>query len=71
MISPVWFFDNPANMTTMCSKRSQQLKRSRLQEKFCVAAFLIRNVCSKTFVFLNFTKKLNSSKEVENLNLKY
>ena len=46
------FFENPTNITTMYSEHSQQLKRSRLQEKFCVADFLIRNICSKTFVFL-------------------
>ena len=33
------------------SNKRQQLKSSRLQEKFCVAAFLIKNVCSKTFLF--------------------
>ena len=30
----------------------QQIKRNRLQEKFCVAASLTRNIFLKTFVFL-------------------
>ena len=46
------FFENCANMTTMYLEHLQQLGRSRLQETFCVANFLIRNICSKTFVFL-------------------
>ena len=46
------FLENPANMTTMYSEHLQQLKRSRLQEIFCVADFLIRNICSKIFVLL-------------------
>ena len=52
---PVWFFGNPANMTTMYSEHFQQLKRSSLQEKFCVAAFLIRNTFENICVF-DFTK---------------
>ena len=45
------FFENPADMTTMYSEHLQQLKRSRFQEIFCVADFLLRKICSKTFAF--------------------
>ena len=40
------FCENPANMTTTYSEHSQQLKRSKLQEKICMAAFLMSNIFS-------------------------
>ena len=61
MISSGVVSENPSNMATIYSEHSQQLKRSRLQEKFCVAAFLIRNLCSETVVFFDF-KILMSTK---------
>lgn len=45
------FFENPARMATMHSDHSQQLKTSRLQEKFRLAAFMIRNIHTKTFKY--------------------
>ena len=68
------FFENPANDTKMYSEHFQQLKRGRLQEKFYVAASLIRNVFWKTFVFLIsegsyiYKTKLKKRKEL-NLNI--
>ena len=39
-------------LTAMYSERPKNFKESRLQEKFWVAAFLTRNICLKTIVFL-------------------
>ena len=50
------FFENPGNDTARYLGHFQQLKRSRLQEKFRVVAFLMRKMCSKTLMFSNFTK---------------
>ena len=50
--SNIFFFESLANDTAMFSEHFEHLKRSRLQKKFCVAVFLIRNICLKTFVFL-------------------
>ena len=33
------------------NEHSQQLKRSRLKGRFCVAVFLIGNICLKTLCF--------------------
>ena len=49
--SKVFFFENPARMATMHSDHSQQLKTIRLQEKFRLAAFMIRNIHLKTFKY--------------------
>ena len=38
---------------------SQKFKRKRLQDKFWVATFLIKDICSKTFVFFDLTVILN------------
>ena len=48
----IFFFESLANDKVMFSEHFEHLKRSRLQKKFCVAVFLIRNICLKTFVFL-------------------
>ena len=45
------FFENPANMTAMYSEHSQQFKKTRLQQKFCVAAFLITKHAGKRLCF--------------------
>ena len=54
-------------MTSIYLEYSHQLNRSRFQEKSCVTAFLIRNLCSKTIVFLTnkAAKFLNRSKKSE------
>ena len=41
---PLSFFENPAIDATMYSENFLQLKKNSLQEKFCEAAFLIRNI---------------------------
>ena len=46
----------PTTITTMYSEYFQQLKRKRSQETPCMAAFLIKIVYSKTFMFFDFTK---------------
>ena len=63
----MWFFENPSYMTAMYLEYSHQFNRSRHQEKSCVTAFLIRNLCSKTIVFLTnkAAKFLKRSKKGE------
>ena len=51
MIFPSEVSKNPADNAVMHSEYLQHLKGRRVQEKSCVAAFLITNICSKTFIF--------------------
>ena len=53
--SSVFLGGNSANMTTMYSEHSQELKTSRLHRQFCVAACLIRNLFENICIF-DFTK---------------
>ena len=47
------FFMNPAHDTTMyLGPPFQQLRRNRLQDKFWMPVFLIKNTCSETSVSL-------------------
>ena len=48
--SPVRVFKNPAYIKTMYTGHFQQLKRTRLQYKISVTAFLLNIACSKIFV---------------------
>ena len=44
--------EKPANSAAMFSRHFQKHKRSRMQNGFCEAVFLMRNICLKTLVFL-------------------
>lgn len=61
-----------ANTTAMYLEHPQQIKKTRFyrsQEKFFVAAFLIRNLCLKIFGFFWFNKIAKFMKKVKKLNL--
>lgn len=61
---------NPANNKTIYSEHFQQLNRSKLQGKFCMAAFMItymlENICF--FLFQKSAKYMKRTKKLE-LNL--
>ena len=66
------FNKNPVYDTKMASGPFQQIERNRLQDRFGIASFLLKNVGSKTFVFLiSQIKFMERTKKPElNLNLK-
>ena len=67
-------FENPAENSIMYSEYFQQLRRSRLQETFCVANFLIAKICSKysCFWFQKAATFIKRSKKIElTLNIEF
>ena len=66
------FNKNPVYDTEMASGHFQQIEKNRLQDKFGIASFLLKNVGSKTFVLLiSQIKFVERTKKLElNLNLK-